>query len=221
MSDTSDKVRLLDPSRSLAEAVRSVKNAEADRDDVVIEMRDAERMRLEILAAELGPVIAEVPKDLDIFDFALSAGLRPRFWVDTVSHVSMGRDKRTYRFLKDTRNGRIVLAESTDPKPIANQVTRYIAERIVERERAVESGTPFTYRSVALAAPESARNVPQDQPAQIAFPAQQQPQSHVVQQSAPPGGIKALVWGVAIFLLGVIFGLALLSNYWWEVIARS
>ena len=31
--------------------------------------------------------------------------------------------------------GRIVLAESTDMRPIAHQVTRYIAERMIERQR--------------------------------------------------------------------------------------
>src|SRR4029453_16973747 len=69
------------------------------------------------------------------FDFAISSGLQPRLWIDAVSHVTMGRDRRLYRFLKDTRLGRVVLAESHDMKPVAEQVIRYVAERIVERER--------------------------------------------------------------------------------------
>lgn len=128
------------PPRKLADAVRQVKNALADRDDVVVEMRDAYRMRLELLAAELAPVFADVPTDMDNFDFALSSGLQPRLWIDAVSHVAMGRDRRTYRFLKDTRIGRVVLAESTEMKPIADQVTRYIAERIIERQRMMDGG---------------------------------------------------------------------------------
>ena len=115
-----------------------MKNAAADRDDVVVEMREASRMRLDLLAAELAPVFAEVPADVDIFDFAISSGLQPRLWIDAVSHVTMGRDRRTYRFLRDTRIGRVVLAESTDMKPVADQVTRYVAERIVERQRLME-----------------------------------------------------------------------------------
>ena len=42
-----DNVTAFDPSKRLAEAIREVKNATADRDDVIIEMREAERMRLE------------------------------------------------------------------------------------------------------------------------------------------------------------------------------
>ena len=61
-----------------------------------------------------------------------------------VSHVSMGRDKRTYRFVRDTRVGRVVLAESATMKPVADQVTRYIAERLVERQRMLD-GSPETF----------------------------------------------------------------------------
>ncbi len=126
--------------RQLSEAIREVKNATADRDDVVIEMREAQRMRLEMLVAELQPVLDDVPQDNELFDFALSSGEQPRFWIDAVAHVTMGRDRRTYRFLRDTRLGRTVLAESTEIGPVADQVTRYIAERIVERERALDGG---------------------------------------------------------------------------------
>jgi len=137
MKDTGEKI---DPSRKLSDAIRDVKNAFADRDDVVVDMREAHRMRLDLLAAELAPVFADVPTDMDNFDFVVSAGLQPRLWIDAVSHVAMGRDRRTYRFLKDTRIGRVVLAESTEMKPVADSVTRYVAERVVERQRMMEGG---------------------------------------------------------------------------------
>jgi hypothetical protein len=140
MHDAADTVTPIDPSRKLADAIRDVKNALADRDDVVVDLREAHRMRLDLLASELAPVFAEVPTDIDSFDFAVSSGLQPRLWIDAVAHVAMGRDRRTYRFLKDTRIGRVVLAESTDMKTVANQVTRYVAERVVERQRQMEGG---------------------------------------------------------------------------------
>jgi len=114
MKDAGDKITPIEPSRKLADAIRDVKNAFADRDDVVVDMREAHRMRLDLLAAELAPVFAEVPTDIDGFDFAVSSGLQPRLWIDAVSHVAMGRDRRTYRFLKDTRIGRVVLAVRVD-----------------------------------------------------------------------------------------------------------
>lgn len=138
MSDAGENVTPIENARRLSDAIRDVKNAAADRDDVVVEMREASRMRLDLLAAELAPVFAEVPADIDIFDFAVSSGLQPRLWIDATSHVTMGRDRRTYRFLKDTRIGRVVLAESTEMKPVADQVTRYVAERLVERQRMMD-----------------------------------------------------------------------------------
>ncbi len=100
MGDAGENVTAIDKGRRLSDAIRDVRNAAADRDDVVVDMREAQRMRLELLAAELAPVIAEVPSDIDWFDFVISSGLQPRFWIDPVSHVSMGRDRRTYRFLR-------------------------------------------------------------------------------------------------------------------------
>lgn len=138
MSDAGENVKPIGSVQRLSDAIRDVKNAAADRDDVVVELREASRMRLELLAAELAPIFAEGPADIDLFDFTISSGLQPRLWIDAVSHVVMGRDRRTYRFLKDTRLGRVVLAEAPTIKPVADQVARYVAERIVERERLME-----------------------------------------------------------------------------------
>ena len=62
----------------------------------------------------------------------------------------MGRDKRIYRFVQDTRFGRIVLAESHDVPAIVDAVTDYVARRMIEREHAMVA-TP------APAEPEVAR----------------------------------------------------------------
>jgi hypothetical protein len=53
----------------------------------------------------------------------------------------MGRDKSIYRFVQDTRFGRIVLAESHEVPAIVEAVTNYVARRMVERERAL-AATP-------------------------------------------------------------------------------
>lgn len=123
--------------RKLSDVIRIVKNDTADRDDVVVELREAQTMRLELLVQELQPLLDDIPAEDDQFDLALSSGLQPRFWIDATAHVTMGRDKRTYRFLKDTRLGRVVLAENPDVTVIADHVARYIGERIVERQRMV------------------------------------------------------------------------------------
>lgn len=157
MSEAGQNLSDAGSGHSLPEAIREVKNAQADRDDVVVEMREASRTRLELLAQELVPVFADVPEDDPRFDLAISSGAQPRLWIDAVAHVTMGRDRRTYRFLRDTRMGRTVLAESTDIAPVAGQVTRYIAERMVERQQMVEGDVEMLQRGQAgeEAAPDS------------------------------------------------------------------
>lgn len=124
--------------RSLTDAVRRVRIAEAERSDVVVELREAERARLDMLVDELKDVFAEIPDGDDQFILSITPGNEPRLWIDATSFVLLGRDRRTYRFLKDTRLGRTVLVESADIDDVADCVTTYIAERIIERDRTIE-----------------------------------------------------------------------------------
>jgi hypothetical protein len=124
--------------RSLNDAIRKVRIAEADRSDGFVDLQEAERARLEMLADELRDVFAEVPAENEQFLFSMSSGSQPRLWIDMTAFVVVGRDRRTYRFLKDTRLGRTVLVETASIAEVADQVTNYIAERIIERERTIE-----------------------------------------------------------------------------------
>lgn len=123
--------------RRLRDALRQARIEAADRTGVVVDLRDAEVARLEILSEALDPLFSEIPDSVDLFDRGISRGDPPRLWVDVVAHIVMGRDKRTYRFVQDTRHGRIVLAESNDVQAIVEAVTDYVARRIVEREQAL------------------------------------------------------------------------------------
>ena len=194
----SDSVR--DPSvpkgGRLSDAIVAVKNAAADRGDVVVDLRDAERMRLELLAAEMSLVFSEIPPDVDFFDLAISSGLQPRLWIDCTSHVTMGRDRRTYRFVRETRLGRVVLAESPQIAPVADQVTRYIAERLVERQRMMDGPRIDEAFSIQATSP------PRD----------------------PPSPRRRTAWnawasGFLLFATGALAGLALAVLILWDKMA--
>jgi hypothetical protein len=121
----------------LRDALRQARIEAADRTGVVVDLRDAEVARLEILNEALDPLFAQIPEPVDLFDRGISQGDTPRLWIDVVAHVVMGRDKRIYRFVQDTRFGRIVIAESHDVAAIVDAVTDYVARRMVEREHAL------------------------------------------------------------------------------------
>jgi|SRR5271166_4472519 len=127
---------------TLRDALRKARIEAADRTGVVVDLRDAELARLEILNEALDPLFAQVPAEIDLFDRGISQGETPRLWIDVVAHIVMGRDKRSYRFVQDTRFGRIVLAESHEAPEIVDAVTDYVARRMVEREHALAPTEP-------------------------------------------------------------------------------
>jgi Protein of unknown function (DUF3040) len=130
----------------LQRAVHQARIEAAERTSVVVDLRDAEAARLELLNEALDPLFAAVPAEVELFDRGLSRGDTPRLWIDPVAHIAMGRDKRTYRFLYDTRIGRRVLAESHDIAEIVKAVTDYVARRLIERERALAEDSEFAAR---------------------------------------------------------------------------
>ena len=123
------------PAPRLKDAVRQARIELAERTAVVVDLRNAEIARLELLDEALGPVFADIPPEVELFDRGVVPGDPPRLWIDMIAHVVMGRDKRSYRLLQDTRYGRRVLAESGDIGEMAAAVTQYVARRLVERER--------------------------------------------------------------------------------------
>src|SRR2546429_5865167 len=132
-----DAERPSEPPQRLKDALRKARIDQAERSGVVIDLHDAEVARLELLNEALDPLFEEIPKDIELFDRGISRGDTPRLWIDAVGHISMGRDKRVYRFLQETRYGRTVLAESVNAPEIVHAVTKYLAQRLLERERAL------------------------------------------------------------------------------------
>ena len=140
MSDAQNAASPSENPMRLRDALRKARIEAADRTGVVVDLRDAEVARLEILNEALDPLFAQVPDSVDLFDRGISQGETPRLWIDVVAHIMMGRDKRIYRFVQDTRHGRIVFAESHEVPAIVDAVTDYVARRMIEREHALVAG---------------------------------------------------------------------------------
>ena len=122
----------------LKQALHDARIEAAERSAVIVDLRDAEMARLEILNEAIDKAFQDVPaRHTDYFDRGVSGGIAPRLWLDAITHVAMGNDKRTYRLLTDTANGRRVLEESTEVGPMREAITRYVARRLVAREQAL------------------------------------------------------------------------------------
>ena len=213
---------------SLTDTMRAIRIEEAERTGVVVALRDAEFARLAILHDRVRAVLDQVPKGIDLFDAGLTPGETPRLWIDMIAFVEMGRDKRTYRFLQDTRNGRRIMAESDDAGVVAERITTYVASRLIERERMLAlppvsplPETPALPRAdmpaaildrpqPAAAAAETRSPMPQAALAPAATPGTAQP-------DAPAGALPAArptrsgisfsgLGGFVLFLLGLAAG---------------
>ena len=135
---------------SLTAAIRVARVENAERSEVVAELRGAELARLEILLEALEPVLAQVPKGVDLFDVGIAPGEHPRLFIDMIGFVEMGRDRRVYRFVQDTRVGRVTIAETERLDSMVEALTAYIARRLIERDKALAADT--TSQKTAAAA---------------------------------------------------------------------
>jgi hypothetical protein len=124
----------------LAASIRQARIENAERADSIAEVRDLEIVRLKALQSALESVVDQAPLGIDLFDLALAPGEHPRLFLDMIAFVDMAHDKRTYRFFQDTRQGRLLIAESQSADTIVSAVADYVARRLVERERALTVG---------------------------------------------------------------------------------
>jgi len=153
---------------TLAAALRRARIENAEHSGARADVRAAEIARLEILRDALDPVVAQIPRDCDMFDVAVSPGERPRLFIDQIGFVEMAEDRRSYAFLQDTRHGRVTIGESDDVEHVVEAVTAYIAHRLIEREKAlaVDYASGGSARaSAARAAALSSGAAPRSKPA--------------------------------------------------------
>jgi hypothetical protein len=132
-----DHIKLAPP--SLQAAARRARVESAEQSEAVDDLRQAEIARLELVEEAIRPVLDQAPEGVELFDAGVAYGDRPRLFLDMISFVDLGHDRRTYRFFQDTRHGRVLIAESAEIPRIVAAMTNYIARRLVEREQALAS----------------------------------------------------------------------------------
>jgi hypothetical protein len=124
---------------SLTAAIRRARIESAEQNQAVADLREAEIARLQLLDEAVRPVLDQTPNGIDLFDAGIAYGERPRLFIDMIGFVEMAHDRRTYRFLQDTRHGRVLIAETERIDRVVAAITNYIGRRLVERERALAS----------------------------------------------------------------------------------
>jgi hypothetical protein len=123
--------------QSLGGALRQARLAEAAHFDAVLDIRDAQTLRLQVLKDDLAPVVASNSAATSFIDLALVPGDPPRLWVDLITSVVMAPDPRSYRLVQDSPAGRQTLLETTNRVEMIERITQHIAHRLIAREREI------------------------------------------------------------------------------------
>lgn len=194
---------------TLRQAMRRARVDDAERTGIVADLRATSLARLEMLQEALRPLIAQIPADADVFDVGLMPGASPRLFVDMIGFVEMARDGRVYRFLQDTRYGRIRLAESGSIDTMVDAVTEYVARRLLERDKALVSDTTGPMDDVP-AAP-SPRRAP---------PRERRPEPAATARRTGVGNWIGIAFAFIIDLLGSITFFTILATIAWLIWTR-
>lgn len=121
----------------LTTAVRRARLEDVERSQSAAELRSGELARLEQLRLALAPIFEQTGLHAGAFDHGLIAGETPKLFIDMIAFIDCGHDRKSYRFVQDTRDGPRTLAQSERVDAIVEAVTMYVARRIVEREKAL------------------------------------------------------------------------------------
>lgn len=116
-------------------ALRQARLAEAAHFEAVLDIRDAQTLRLQVLKDELAPAVLANVEAASFVDLALVPGDPPRLWIDLITSIIMAPDPRTYRLVQDGPGGRQTLLETADRVEMLDRVKQHIAHRLISRER--------------------------------------------------------------------------------------
>ncbi len=123
---------------ALATAMNEARAALAGREEAAEEARESGFARLQALRGKLAPLYAAIPRDVELFDLGFVTPEKPRLFVDIIAYVEPQRAGAPgYRFVQESRSGRSLLLETEDEAALIGEITRYVAQRLVMRERAL------------------------------------------------------------------------------------
>lgn len=115
--------------------VRRARLAHAAHFDALVEIRDAQTLRLAALQDALLKKVAGEARLKTLLPLQLETGFPPRLWLDNISYVIMEPDPRTFRLVRQAPEGHVTVAETRELSQMVREVRTYASHRLVEVER--------------------------------------------------------------------------------------
>lgn len=116
-------------------ALKKARLAEAAQLDAVLNVKDARSLRLLALRDAVLPALVDHPAAVGLTDLVIQPGETPRLWLDLISSVVIAPDTRIYRLEQERNSAREVLYETDDLEDMKANVLRYLAHRVIAREK--------------------------------------------------------------------------------------
>lgn len=120
---------------ALTKAMKDARLAEAVQLDAILNARDARILRLGALRDAVLPELQAHEEAKKLFDLNVVEGERPKLWLDLISWIEMEPDPKTYRLVQSRERAEGVLFETADAAEMKRYAIRYMAHRLIERER--------------------------------------------------------------------------------------
>lgn len=117
------------------EALKKARLAEAAHVDALLNVKEARGLRLAALRETLLPHLVGHPMAEGFAELTLQPGETPRLWIDLISSVVVEPDTRSFRLEQDREGRRELLHETTDMDEMSGVVLKYIAHRVIAREK--------------------------------------------------------------------------------------
>ncbi len=115
--------------------VRRARLAQAAHFDALVDIRDAQTLRLAALHGELRKQAAATPRLGNLLSLQLEDGFPPRLWLDNISFVIMEPDPRTFRLMRQDQTHHETVFETRDMPEMIARVRDYASNRLIERQR--------------------------------------------------------------------------------------
>lgn len=128
-------------------ALREARLSEAVHLDALLNVKDAKSLRLLALREKLLPLLAGQADVLGLIELKIQSGETPRLWLDLISSVVMEPDSRTFRLEQEREQRREIVYETQELDVMAQQLLKYVAHRVIAREKAVAAQTPLAQES--------------------------------------------------------------------------
>ncbi len=132
---SSERLQATQPVAGLEREVRRARLAQAAHFDALVDVRDAQTLRLSALHADLKVKLGKNQQLASLLPLQMENGFPPRLWIDDISFVIMEPDPRTFTLMRQDASGRETIFSTRQMPEMIAKLQEYASHRLIEKQR--------------------------------------------------------------------------------------